>query len=175
MMKNKSTELSESMEKMMKEMKAMSPSGNADNDFAMMMMIHHQGAVDMSQVELRDGKSSAMQSIARHIDSVSQKEIAELDSFLIRTKPSTNSQKSDFAVKAMQMMDSSSVMHMTHSGNLDDDFSEMMIKHHEDGIAMAKLYLKSGKHATTKKIANAIIRDQPKEIQTLQSLNQQVK
>jgi uncharacterized protein (DUF305 family) len=160
---------------MMKEMKAMSPSGNADNDFAMMMMIHHQGAVDMSQVELREGKSSAMQSIARHIDSVSKKEIAELDSFLIRTKPSTNSQKTDFAVKAMQMMDSSSVMHMTHSGNLDDDYSEMMIKHHEDGIAMAKLYLKSGKHATTKKIANAIVRDQPKEIQMLQSLNQQVK
>ena len=34
----------------------MKPTGNPDKDFVMMMIPHHQGAVDMAKVELQYGK-----------------------------------------------------------------------------------------------------------------------
>ena len=41
----------------MDSMNKMSMSGDIDKDFAMMMKIHHQQAVDMSEMELANGKS----------------------------------------------------------------------------------------------------------------------
>ena len=160
---------------MMSAMKGMTITGNADIDFAKMMSIHHQGAIDLSQVELNEGKNAAMQSMAKHIDSASRKEMAILDSVASKMDGSATTKKSAFSETAMQMMDTSSLVNMTHSGNIDDDFSEMMIKHHRDGISMAKLYLQSAKNPTTKKIANKIISQQPGEIKKLETLNNQVK
>ena len=160
---------------MMREMKAMTSTGSVDNDFAMMMIIHHQGAIDMSKVHLNEGIDSSLKHLAQQIDSASRKEIAELDSFLTRNKPLQKATASDFASKTMQLMDSSAMNKMTMSGNLDDDYSEMMIHHHEDGIAMSKLFLKSGKASAPRKIAENIIRQQPKEIQKLKGINDRVK
>jgi uncharacterized protein (DUF305 family) len=50
-------------DKMMKSM-AMTPSGNIDMDFAMMMVPHHQG---MAEVELMHGKDAAMKEMAQKI------------------------------------------------------------------------------------------------------------
>ena len=46
-------------EKMMKEM--MRPmTGDADKDFVMMMIPHHQGAIDMANVEIKYGKDPVL-------------------------------------------------------------------------------------------------------------------
>jgi Domain of unknown function (DUF305) len=46
-----------SMQTMMKNMKV-NPTGNADTDFVLMMMPHHQGAIDMAKLELEYGKDA---------------------------------------------------------------------------------------------------------------------
>ncbi len=43
------------MHNMMKEMGMMTPTNDPDNDFAMMMKMHHQGAVNMANEELNNG------------------------------------------------------------------------------------------------------------------------
>ena len=63
----------------MQDMKA---SGDTDKDFAMMMKIHHQQALDMAQVELDRGKSPEMKSMARKIIAAQKKEIAEFDKWM---------------------------------------------------------------------------------------------
>ena len=68
---------SEAMEKMMKDMH-MQPSGDADKDFAMMMIPHHQGAIDMAKVELEHGKDPQLRKMAEGIIAAQEKEIAEL-------------------------------------------------------------------------------------------------
>lgn len=46
---------------------AIKPTGDADRDFAAMMIAHHQGAIDMAQAELRHGTNEQLRRIAQEI------------------------------------------------------------------------------------------------------------
>ena len=50
-------------------------SGDADRDFARMMIPHHQGAIDMALVELRYGKDARLKRLAQEIIVDQQQEI----------------------------------------------------------------------------------------------------
>ena len=50
-------------------------SGDADRDFARMMIPHHQGAIDMALVELRYGKDERLKRLAQEIIVDQQQEI----------------------------------------------------------------------------------------------------
>ena len=67
-------------------MQKMQPSGDVDKDFAMMMKLHHQQAVDMAEMEIAHGKSSAMKTMARQIIAAQKKEIATFDAWLAKQK-----------------------------------------------------------------------------------------
>jgi len=54
------------MTKMMNDMAA-KPTGDIDRDFALMMIPHHQGAIDMAVIELRYGKNEQLRRIAQEI------------------------------------------------------------------------------------------------------------
>ena len=70
------------MEDMDKRMKAMAMSGNQDMDFAMMMVNHHQGAIDMAQVQVASGKDPKMVSAAKRIIAAQKKEIAMFEAWM---------------------------------------------------------------------------------------------
>lgn len=50
-------------------------SGDADRDFARMMIPHHQGAIDMARAELRYGKDERLKRLAQEIVVDQQQEI----------------------------------------------------------------------------------------------------
>ncbi|ABF12257.1 DUF305 domain-containing protein [Cupriavidus metallidurans] len=54
------------------------PSGNIDEDFAAMMIPHHQGAIDMAMAELRYGKNEQLRRIAQEIIVDQMQEIAAM-------------------------------------------------------------------------------------------------
>lgn len=70
----------------MEEMQKMPMTGNTDKDFAMMMKIHHQQAVNMAEMELKNGKSSEMKAMAKQIIAAQKKEIAQFDKWLAKQK-----------------------------------------------------------------------------------------
>ncbi|MCY1171033.1 hypothetical protein D9M73_111280 [compost metagenome] len=76
------------MKAMMKDnnekMAGMKMSGNADADFAMMMRMHHQGAIDMAEAQLRSGKDPEMLKMAKKIIADQKKEIAQFDKYLAK-------------------------------------------------------------------------------------------
>lgn len=155
----------DAMDNSMQQMHSMKPTGDADYDFAMMMKHHHQGAIDMAKSEVAGGTDEAMKAMAQKMIDEQQKEIAQFDQFMQGKQPAGNS---DYGQKAMGMMTPMSDIKM-ESGSLDAMFASMMIPHHQDAVKMAQEYLKVGKNAEMKKIAQAIIQNQPKEIQELRN------
>jgi uncharacterized protein (DUF305 family) len=70
----------------MKHTDGMSMTGDVDYDFAVNMRTHHQMAVDMSQAQLKNGKSPKLRAMATKIIAAQKKEIAELDQWIKSTK-----------------------------------------------------------------------------------------
>ena len=64
------------MDKMHKSMPK--PTGDIDRDFAAMMIVHHQGAIDMAQIELQHGKNAALKKMAKKMISDQTAEIKQL-------------------------------------------------------------------------------------------------
>ena len=81
-----SEDMKKSMMTGMDAMNKIAMSGDTDKDFAMMMKVHHQQAVDMSEMELAHGKSPAMKTMAKQIIAAQKKEIAKFDRWLAKQK-----------------------------------------------------------------------------------------
>jgi len=67
-------------------MQKMTMTGDVDKDFAMMMKMHHEQAVNMAEMQLAHGKSSEMKTMSRKIIAAQKKEIAQFDKWLGKQK-----------------------------------------------------------------------------------------
>ncbi len=81
-----STPMSSAGKAGMDNMPGMSMTGDSDKDFAMMMKMHHQKALEMARKELANGKSPEMKALAQKIIDGQTKEIAELDTWIAAHK-----------------------------------------------------------------------------------------
>jgi hypothetical protein len=71
------TENDAAMNKMMSGM-VIKPTGDVDRDFVAMMAPHHQGAIDMAQAVLRNGRNEQIRRLAQEIIVTQQQEIAAM-------------------------------------------------------------------------------------------------
>jgi len=85
-------EMNGSMERMDRGMAEAPMNGNADHDFASMMIPHHQGAIEMAKAELVYGKNPVMRRLAQEILVDQQSEIDAMRLWLGKTTAG-NSQK----------------------------------------------------------------------------------
>ena len=67
-------------------MQKMAMTGDTDKDFAMMMKMHHQQAVNMAEMEIAHGRSGEMKAMAKRIIVAQKKEIAQFDKWLAKQK-----------------------------------------------------------------------------------------
>ena len=81
-----SNDMMSSMMMGMEGLQKMPMSGDTDKDFATMMKMHHQQAVNMSEMELAKGKSPEMKAMAKKTIAAQKKEIAQLDQWLAKQK-----------------------------------------------------------------------------------------
>lgn len=156
------------MHQMMDKMNAMQMTKDPDNDFAMMMMMHHQGAIDMANAELKDGKDVTLKEIAQMMITAQTQEIAQLDAFLQGHPAHLNVPEFDSKMMmGMEKMGRNADLQIIN-GNTDHDFAMLMIGHHQSAIEMAQMELDYGTHEEMKTMASKIIEEQQKEIKDLQ-------
>ncbi|HVE51529.1 MAG TPA: DUF305 domain-containing protein [Casimicrobiaceae bacterium] len=74
------------MIKGMKDMQAAPATGDLDRDFAVMMRLHHQQAVEMAEVQAKHGNDKRLKSMARKIIADQKREIRDFDEWLARRK-----------------------------------------------------------------------------------------
>lgn len=153
-------------EDMMNRMHSMKMSGDFDMDWANMMVEHHQGAVDMAQAELSQGKDEKMKSKAQEIITKQKDEQDKLREIVKNAKPSGMKHGEGELQKSMSDM-SSGMITMQMSGNGDKDFATMMAAHHKEGIVMSKKEVEYGMNGQLKQMAQKGIIDQTKEVEEL--------
>ncbi len=79
------------MKDMNEKMSSMPMTGNQDVDFAMMMRVHHQGAIDMAEAALRFGHDPVLRRLAQGIIVEQQQEIAVMRQALAALPPVVSS------------------------------------------------------------------------------------
>lgn len=96
--------LAENEQAMTRMMSAMSvaPSGDVDRDFAVMMIPHHQGAVDMALAELRYGRNEQLRRLAQEIVVTQQDEIRVMQLALDNLPPAAKASTMPTHRHAMQ-------------------------------------------------------------------------
>ena len=67
-----------SSKKMTANMMQVKMSGDPDSDFTAMMIPHHQGAIDMANIELKYGKNPELRKAAQKMIADQTKEIADM-------------------------------------------------------------------------------------------------
>lgn len=81
-----SSDMKQSMKAGMDSMQNMTMTGDTDKDFAVMMKIHHQQALDMAEMQLAHGKSAELKTMAKKIIAGQKKEIVQFDRWLEKQK-----------------------------------------------------------------------------------------
>ncbi|NVO86757.1 DUF305 domain-containing protein [Hymenobacter terrestris] len=157
------------MHDMMKKMDAMPKTQDPDQDYSMMMVMHHQGAIDMSELELKDGQDPQMRDLATRIIAAQKAEIARFNAFLAGHKietplvPAFNARQKMAMEKMMRANDLRVI-----TGNTDRDFAQLMQDHHQSAIETSQAILDLGRHSETKVLAQEIIDSQMMEIKEMQ-------
>lgn len=158
------------MQSTMSKMQSMNMTGDFDVDFANMMIEHHQGGIDMAQMEVSQGKDEKMKAKAQEIINKQKQEQQELRDFVSSYKPSGMKHGEGELQKSMSdMMGKMKSMQM--SGDTDKDFAMMMTHHHEHGIAMNKMELQHGMSDKLKQMAKKSNSDQQKDNAELKRLS----
>ena len=127
------------------------------------MIEHHQGAVDMANIELSKGSDEKMKSMAQNIITKQTGEIAKLREFVQSYKPSGMKHGEGELKKMLGGMESA-MQGMQMTGNTDKDFASMMISHHEEGMKMSKAQMSNGMSKELKDMAKKGISHETKEI-----------
>ena len=145
-------DLHQAMNKMMQKMKAMKMTGDPDKDFAMMMIEHHQGAIDAANIVVKSGKDEKIKAMARKTLQMQPQDQKDLrkhtnmehdqnatakkdDSHATHSKSSDASASSSHSDQFSNEMNKvmadmeSKMKSMKMSGNLDHDFAALVIDH----------------------------------------------
>lgn len=157
----------DTMHAMMSRMNAMQPTNDPEIDFPAMMILHHQGAISMSKVQLERGSDDSLKSIAQKMTDMQQMEIAELQGIL--DEQSQNNSVMEFTMEQMNHMKKMDQMADVQliTGDTDNDFATLMILHHNSAIENSEAYLMYGTNEELKDMARKMIEDQMMEIEEL--------
>ena len=75
----------DAMNKMHEDM-MITPTGNVDVDFVKGMIPHHQGAIDMAKIVLKQGKDPAIRKLAKGIVAAQESEIKMMKEWLVKNQ-----------------------------------------------------------------------------------------
>ena len=152
------------MHSMIMEMEAMPMTNDPDIDFAKMMIMHHEGAIEMANYELENGDNTEMKAKAQSIITEQQQEISELQQIV--SGLTDDEDDMDFSMELMMSMDKMdrTADAQVITGDTDSDFAKLMIVHHQAALDNASAYLHHGSNPELMAMAQMMVDMQTQEI-----------
>lgn len=160
-----SNTMQQEMDKMMSNMMKVALTNNADHDFALLMKLHHQAAVEMAKLVLQNGKDSVIKKFAEQVVDGQSKEISQFDAYLQKSDENKNDKENSNDM--IQSMHRHMEPYKPLNKDADHDFVFLMIPHHQSAVEMSEVYLKKAKDEGLKSLASSIIKGQSTEIEQL--------
>ncbi|GAA1586491.1 DUF305 domain-containing protein [Kribbella hippodromi] len=144
----------------------------ADAAFATQMIPHHQQAVEMADQALRKATTADVKKLATAIKAAQAPEIEQLTGWLgTWGQPvPTPGMHSGHAMTGMMSEQEMQDLSRASGSMFDRMWTEMMIKHHQGAITMAKTEQTAGKDTAAIALAKKIQSAQTTEITTMQRL-----
>ncbi|MGA4982809.1 DUF305 domain-containing protein [Streptomyces cellulosae] len=148
----------------------------ADVSFAKGMIPHHRQAVEMADLAPDRARSAEVKKLAAEIEKAQAPEIEKLSGWLTswgETVPAEGAMEHSMHGGGMEGMMSAEEMTALENASgeaFDTSFMEMMIRHHEGAVEMAKTEQSDGAHAPARKMAADIIASQSAEIEQMKKL-----
>jgi uncharacterized protein (DUF305 family) len=152
------------------------PAGTGFNDadvtFATQMIPHHQQAVEMSDLALRKATTVEVKNLATAIKAAQAPEIQELSGRLTAWgKPvPTPSEQMGHLMSGMMTAAEMADLSKASGSMFDRMWTQMMIKHHQGAVTMAKTEETTGKDPASVALAKKIQTAQTTEIATMKRL-----
>ena len=145
----------------------------SDRRFIDAMIPHHEGAVEMAEVALKNAEHDEIERLAEDIVSTQEAEIRELKSI---KKKEFGTSKVPMGMDAremegMGMMADSQTL--ASKDPFDKAFIDNMIPHHRSAIEMAELAAKQTRNPEIKRLASGIVEAQEREISQMKRWRQQ--
>ncbi|MER6997460.1 DUF305 domain-containing protein [Streptomyces sp. NPDC000410] len=147
----------------------------ADVSFAKGMIPHHRQAVEMAGLAATRAESAEVKKLAGEIKKAQDPEINTLSGWLRSWGEDVpaESQGAEHAGHSMSGMMTSGEMDKLEKSSgkaFDTAFLELMIKHHEGAVEMARTEQSDGRYAPAKDMAGAIVTSQSAEISRMNKL-----
>jgi len=145
----------------------------ADSMFAMMMIPHHEQAVEMSDMILaKSDVDQRVLDLAQQIKDAQQPEIETMQGWLAEWGVSSDDMDMGEMEHGGGMMSDEDMAALESASGAEAAplFLEQMIAHHQGAIEMAETELANGKNADALALAQAVVDTQSAEIETMQDL-----
>lgn len=135
----------------------------SEAQFIEMMSKHHQDGIEMAKMAQQKSENKEVKKMSQKIINDQSKDIAKLQTW--KKKWHAN----ESANAEMPKMDMSKLQG-SNGKEFDQAFVEMMAKHHEDGVAMAKAAMPNLTHKEVKDFASKSVQKQTTEISKLEKM-----
>jgi uncharacterized protein (DUF305 family) len=145
----------------------------SDRAFIDAMVPHHQGAIAMAEVALKNAEHEEIKELSRNIVSTQQSEIEELKSIKKEEFGTSNvpMEMSQEQMRGMGMM--MDPRQLSKREPFDKAFIDAMIPHHQSAIYMAQVAQEESKIPAIKELAENIVDAQKLEIEQMKQWRKQ--
>ncbi len=143
-------------------------SATVDRAFVAAMIPHHESAIEMAQVAADRGTSPFVKELAADIERTQGEEIATMRAIDARLAKA-GAQAGDLGISEHDMGMDMDTTSLKTAEPFDPAFLDLMLPHHEGAVAMAKVELAKGSDAQLKRLAQAIITAQQREIAAMRA------
>jgi uncharacterized protein (DUF305 family) len=138
--------------------------------FAQMMIPHHRQAVVMSEQAATKASSPKVKKLAARIANAQQPEIDKMTGWLKDWGASMRSPHGMQMAEGMMSEQDMKELSTLSGKRFDRMFLQMMIKHHQGAVAMARTEQEQGSDTDAKALADSIVTSQSAEITRMRSL-----